>query len=1066
MQKRRLVRGLVALLLLLALAVPGVTRAESAVETALRQLQFNPSVKAGEPLTIVASIQVDSMVGACCAWLTLEGPDSQHAEVRLEIYGAGHAILRGTWTPSQHAKPGVWKGSRLRLYDNDNRRVEYKHGDMGFSPRITVTASGKDVDMDAPKLERIEVTGKAETGEALTVRATIKDDLSGVADVLATVAPAGQEEPDWEFGIVLKPTGKADQFAGSMVMEASRLNQGKGEIIRMRIRDAAGNTRVLERADLAKVKGAKTTYEGSSRKPPKALMTSPYIRNVLHGGDNLYWRWGERDALHLIALLERAADAPTEVRERVAAELPVIHRTITDLSKEMYVDKETGLTISPYPTTGKLTMLQAGAAARFYLLQELARREGKLTENYAELKAAELAYMYRLASEDDIWADLEERSEYFAQWADGILRVLAKSPEAVEVLKAPAKEEMAYGLRDHPNRQALYFFPVITDNRIKLSWGTGAITIPATRTSLTMMAVDLFYAIGQHFGQSYITSPVAQDRSSKWAPYLVLRGNQSLPAQIGFTGTPENNIGDDFSYAFLPMGLGEQFNSIQSYPALRYNPEMTRKFKAMVEEVLRQPPRRLAVYPERLVEVGLTSEFQATVEGNPNSPQLVSYGLLGARAGRTEQPGTVEPAAGKVVIRAPGPETGGAHLFLLRASDGPGRPYARYAFYYRAPVLLDPYPAATNKKSLRLSGTTVPRAKVTVGSRAAVSDAHGRFSVDLTLEEGENSIRVEVADVGLAALMTVRYDPDDKPVKLTVDSLPVTSDSYTWVTGKTEPFGMVVAGSRRTQADREGWFTLYQPLEEGKNRVELTTVNQAGNRKTWKGTVVRDSVAPEILVYVPRLTNQTHQEIVGTVDPDALLTLDDEDVELNSQGEFRLIVTLGNGEERELRFEATDSAGNRSSVTVSITHSDEVPSITRAIRVDLAGKIADGYGLRHGENQVKVGKDGRFSVPVQVAGGRNIYRLHLLSSDGKAVGYLEYLVKNPLVLEKAEDIGDGMVRISGQTVPGYRVTVGTEVAQVNSVGLFSVTVRRGGQTTVEVTVRGDGETVRDVVTLP
>lgn len=1065
MQKRRRVHGFVALLLLLALAFPGAARADE-IETGLKGLQFNPSVKAGESLTISANIQVDLNVGACCAWLTLEGPDSQHAEVRLELFGGGYATLRGTWTPSPHARPGAWKVSRLRLYDNDGRRLEYKYGDKGFSSQITVTASGKPEDKQGPKVERLEVTPEAESGEALTVSAIIKDDLSGVAGVVATVAPAGQEKPEWEYAITLMPTGKTDEFAGTMVMEADRLNQGKGEIIRLQMRDGAGNTRILERKEFAAVKGARTAYAGSSRKPPKALMTSPYITNVVHGGENIFWTWGERDANHLTDLLKQAASDPTSIRERVAAELPVIYRAISDVGKEIYVDKETGLTISPYPTTGKLTMLQTGAAARFYLLQELLRREGKLKDDYGELKADELFNMYQISDEEDKWADLQEYNEYFAKSADAILRVLAQSPEAVKVLKAPANEALEYGLKDHVNRQALYFTPIITNRRAQLSWGTGALTIPATRVSLTAAVTDLFYAVGQHFGQAYITSLASPDRPSRWGQYMALRGNQGLPAKIGFTGTPENNVGDDFAYAYLPMNLGQQFTTVQSYPALRYNPEMTKKFKALVEEKLKQPVAPLKVYPERLVEVGLTSEFQATVAGTPTSTQLVAYGVLGARSGPTQQPGTPSAVPGQTRIKAPGPEAGAAHLFSLKAQDGQQRTYGRYTLYYRAPVLLDPYPAATNKSTFRLSGTTVPSAVVTVGKKSAVSDHQGKFGVDLSLEKGENSFRVEVAGIGLAARLSVQYDPSESPVKLTVNALPVTADPYTWVSGKTEPYGMVISGSHRTQADGEGKFALYQTLDEGKNRIELTAVSPAGNRKTWKGTAVRDSVAPAVTVFVPVLTNQTHLEIVGKGDPDSLLTLDDEDLEFTANGDFRVIITLGSGETRALRFAATDAAGNQSALALEVTHTDEVPTFTRATKLTLTGKISPEFGLRFGSTEVKVARDGSFSVPVQVVGGRNIYRLLIVGKDGKGARYLEYVVKNPLVLEKPADLGDDLVLISGQTVPGYRVMIGNEVAQVNSTGSFSHRLRRNGQSSVEVTVRGDGETVRETVTLP
>lgn len=1062
MSRKNWLRILAACLVVLLLPWTQGTAVAADPTVSLISFSFPPVVKAGDTITFTANVSTHPEIGPCCGWIDITGPSDQTIPVRLHY--TSRSTLQGTLTLSPHAPAGTYKISEVSLWDADMNYGEAKVKNDTF----TVTSAGKPADTKAPILESMTAPEDVVMGEAVTIKAIAKDDLSGIERVVVTVEPDAADDPLWEHAIELFPTGKANEFTGTMIMDATTLPNRKQKIVLITVRDKAGNMTRLEGEALQKNNKYQLTTAAKERPVPERLVTSPYI-GLIHPGQIAYWEWLTMDVRHAAVMLRDLPKDGATVRDRIAAELPLLRAYIDELRKEIYTDPQTKLKVVPMATTGKWMVINRAIIARMELLAELERREGLSRSERKEMTPSDLISIYSVLGENERFIPLEgDVNRLYAQLPTAYLSILARTPEAVQVMKTPAFESERYGHGDYLDRDLIYFEPVYSDGYPYIRWGSATFIIPVNVTSsFSSMVQDLYYTIGQHFGQAYFSKFDDPQINSKWAPYLGARGERQFPPAVGQTGWVEHNLGQDFAWTYLPLGLHQQFFPRQTYPRLRENPTMAAAFKKVVEDQLKKPGvlttfssnNRFEVTLEATDSVSLTQPKVALAP-----PRLTMEGYRWTKAWPATKSSLGAKTGNTTTFALSDTEVGRVSSYTVYAKDWDDREYFRLLNVYRAPLLIDPFPTATNKPNITLTGKAPAGARVTANGKSVKAIAGGKFSVTLNLKEGDNEINFTVSGSKLTPTVNVTYIPASAEVPLTVNAPGVVKSEYVEGSAETSPFAMVTVNGIRAQADSQGRFPFFLPMEEGANKLELTAVDIAGNKATWSGMVVRDTTAPQLTVSVPMLTNQQLFTLTGQTEPGATVTLNKSVIKLNPDGSFSTDLVLTDGKATGLQFVITDVAGNRSTVEKSITYSKEVAARTGEDLVTLTGKVEKGTKLSYEGRELLVGDDGSFKLSVNTEFGKNEYTL-VATRDGKAFGFLQYTVTKPFLMNQAIAAEEeGKVTLSGQVLPGYSVMVGLQHVQPDNEGKWSLTIPTPFGSTVLVQVSGHNDVFK--VTVP
>lgn len=158
------------------------------------------------------------------------------------------------------------------------------------------------------------------------------------------------------------------------------------------------------------------------------------------------------------------------------------------------------------------------------------------------------------------------------------------------------------------------------------------------------------------------------------------------------------------------------------------------------------------------------------------------------------------------------------------------------------PIVSSPV-AITSSASMTLDGYGEPESEVILvlnaikyGSTAVSSE--GQFSIDLKLEEGENTIELYSVDqAGNESNSTKTYvsilDTQNPDLEI---SEPQDGASFNGlgsrniqVKGKTDPGNRVLINDRRIFASSDGSFSMAVELKEGENKIEVKSIDQANN---------------------------------------------------------------------------------------------------------------------------------------------------------------------------------------------------------------------------------------------
>ena len=157
-------------------------------------------------------------------------------------------------------------------------------------------------------------------------------------------------------------------------------------------------------------------------------------------------------------------------------------------------------------------------------------------------------------------------------------------------------------------------------------------------------------------------------------------------------------------------------------------------------------------------------------------------------------------------------------------------------------------PVATNSATIKISGRAQEKKAITIfvndeNQKELIATEDG-FETEITLNEGENEVYVEIADeekkLSKKSPIYKVFYKNKKPELLIgtpVDGERVIRDEVV-INGQTDSDASVKINGSPAVTDSEGTFSHTVRLKEGENRIEVTAADDAGNTETKIITVI------------------------------------------------------------------------------------------------------------------------------------------------------------------------------------------------------------------------------------
>ncbi len=245
--------------------------------------------------------------------------------------------------------------------------------------------------------------------------------------------------------------------------------------------------------------------------------------------------------------------------------------------------------------------------------------------------------------------------------------------------------------------------------------------------------------------------------------------------------------------------------------------------------------------------------------------------------------------------------------------------------------------AITNHATLAVTGTAETGSALTVNGTSVAVDAQGNYSASVALSEGSNTITVEAKDTAgnkTTLTRTVTKDTNSPQISITspTDNL-ITTQSAVTVSGSTKIGSTVAINGTAVSVDAQGNFSTVVNLNEGSNAITISVTDTAGNTVSVSRTVTKDTTAPALTLTAPSdntITNQTQISVTGATEAGITLKVNASVVTVKSDGNFEAAVTLSEGK-NALTAEASDGAGNTTTLTRTVTLDTKPPSVTLKI---------------------------------------------------------------------------------------------------------------------------------------
>ena len=275
----------------------------------------------------------------------------------------------------------------------------------------------------------------------------------------------------------------------------------------------------------------------------------------------------------------------------------------------------------------------------------------------------------------------------------------------------------------------------------------------------------------------------------------------------------------------------------------------------------------------------------------------------------------------------------------------------------------------------------------------------GRSDTGAVVADGQYHVRIQAKGTARSSAGNAPILVDTQPPIIRLANMPEdikVREEELLIEGETEP-NVTLWFNNRPQpvpVDRGGGFSLRHPLREGPNRLELTVVDQAGNRSSAVREVTLILKPPEIVITVPSeglWINQKMLSVQGRVPPGTTLLVNDKEAQVNAEGDFSVDVLLQEGE-NQIQLEATDEVGNVTTTRRQVFLKTQPPSLVlssvkermtvREPSFLVVGRTEAGATVTLNGRDLAVDSRGGFQGLVNLVEGENLVQAEAVDQAG------------------------------------------------------------------------------------
>lgn len=862
-----LIRRVVALALFLLLVVSAVPTFALSTRLIFTDMSLSAkTVKVGESITINVKVQAEGSV-AIRGEAIIQSPSGERTiSIPLGIAPGG---LSGTLVIPEGMEAGTWKVRKL-LATNAHlessvlpaqlfyrwiavRDYRWPNPIIGYDRAVVVlefVVESEAADSKPPKLERLTWdTEVAVAGRPVGVTAEILDDAGDTTEAWVTVSQQlSGGKPLWVHELQLfRDTDGL--WHGTFFAPVDNFPEGLLKISRVRLSDRTGN--LAELGDDGPVMPG--TLAITEPRVAKGLETEPYLVNIIHPGAYSFTEWNEEDIRLIGDLYDQLDTDPAAVQSVLNWQVLTLLDGVKALRKEIYTEPKTQFRFVPLNTTGKWWTLDKAFQVRLVLLQEAARREGRLPSSTITREAI-LAFANASYDYGEYLTPLEPADYANAGPAlmAGVLETVARSSLPANLMnlahRAPSSDDVS--LLD---RGLIWFMPFRHPSALAEHYDGGREILLYLSDNATPeeLVHSFFHEMGHHFHEVYGDFLMDQPYGNWKEWYELRKGTIWLPSGA-WASMPQENFAEDFAFTFLPEDLSRNYELRGSFKALSSDPDLLAAFREWAgKQTGRAPDPTVAFTAAERVQV-TTGPVKGTFGAGKPILFTVTQEMFGdftmKGATRTQaasdgtfslslSPGSYDPLFMRIDLQQ---DPGGC----IPGTDPYGGYYRQCVrtlpiLSHQRIVTILPFPLTPTATASRTSSK--PEISLFTGKVQGRLLINGKSQEKVTLTPGENLFQVEIpALTGLPSFtmsVPIYYEPAGTP-SLTASAPSAVREPEMVITGRTEPLSVVRAGGAVTASDKLGRYTLrVKHLSPGKNTIAVSVVTPGGNEATETLTV-------------------------------------------------------------------------------------------------------------------------------------------------------------------------------------------------------------------------------------
>lgn len=263
----------------------------------------------------------------------------------------------------------------------------------------------------------------------------------------------------------------------------------------------------------------------------------------------------------------------------------------------------------------------------------------------------------------------------------------------------------------------------------------------------------------------------------------------------------------------------------------------------------------------------------------------------------------------------------------------------------------------------------------------------GRNDQGTVAPDGIYRIEVTAAGTMRSTTQSAQAQLDTQPPIVQLANLPEGMNVNTpnlQIEGVTEPGAMIWLNgtAQPQQVDTMGRFNYPLKLTDGNNSIDIQAIDPAGNIARIQRSIALVTEPPDITILRPLDNEWTNQQMViieGSTRPDATLTINQQNIRVDQDGNFRHELILNQGD-NALHFVATDAIGNIANLdrvvhlktgAMPIQVNVEDGAVIGDASLQLTGKVEPGSMVTVNGVAVPVNAFGDFQTTTALTNGDN-----------------------------------------------------------------------------------------------